>query len=259
VIGMYRDALRLEIQRLLSVRSTYVLVSLAVTTAVLLDLFIAVFSPVGTLSHDDTAAALTVGADLSPLSVVGLWVGVLAVTAVSHDYRYRLVRAVLTAVPRRGVLLAARLTVLGVVAAACASLVPLLSAAGCLALGRRPVLDTTTAHVVAAHLVVVVGWAWLGAGVGWLVRHAAGAIAVLLVVPLIVEPLLLLAIRWGPGKALLRPVVPVLPFSAAREALGQQLDPGRGSIGALLSAVVFGVEVVVVILLTWAVVRRRDA
>jgi ABC-2 type transport system permease protein len=189
-------------------------------------------------------------------------VALLAVTTVSHDYRYRLVRAVLIAQPRRGVMIAARLVVLSVTGAGVAALTSVLAAAGCLAAGRRPLLDMTTLRVLLFHAGVVVGWAWLAAGLTWLLRHAAGVVTILLTGPLAVEPVLLIASR-SDQAAFLRPLTGWLPFSAARQALGRNLTadalPGAVPDGAGRAALIFTVVVLAVAGTASLAVCRRDA
>ena len=258
MIGAIRDALRMETVRMFTVRSTYVLLAAAVLVGTLVSLLLALLLPAGTMGAEDTTTVLTGGADAAPLSVVGAFVGVLGAVTVSHDYRWGLVRAVLTAVPRRGALVLARLVLLGMVGAALATLVTVLAAGSCVAFGRRPDLDGTTLRVIAFQAGVAVGWAWLGAGLGWLLRHAAGAVGVLLGLPLAVEPVLTLASTLG-GVASLGPVVPWLPFAAAREALGRGLMPDGDAVGALPAAGAFAGTVVIVIALAWVRVTRTDA
>jgi ABC-2 type transport system permease protein len=259
-VSALRDGVRMEVVRLATVRSTYALLGTAVGLGALIIVLLGGFSGPGALSGEATTDALAVGGSAAPLSVIGLVCGLLGVTAVSHDYRYRLVRAVLTAQPRRGTLIAARLAVLGVLAAAAAITATLIGTAGCVALGRRPLLDATTLRVVAVHVAVVVGWAWLGAALTWIVRNAIGVVALLLLGPLLIEPVLLLSTsvagdRTGP----LASVTPWLPFSAARQALGRDLASDGAVLGALPAAVDFAATVLVVVGLAWLVLRRRDA
>jgi len=256
--GAVRDAVRMEVRRLTTVRSTAVLLAIALLLGPLLCLLFALLLPVRSMSGDDTATVLTVGGDVAPLSVVGALLGVLGAVTVSHDYRYGLVRSVLAAVPRRGALMAARLTVLGVLAAGTATLVSVLGAVLCALSGRRPLLDTATLRVMAFQMVVVAGWAWLGAGLGWLLRHAGGVVAVLLVLPLAVEPVLILASQFGPA-AFLAPVVQWLPFASARHALGRQLATADGTVGALPAVGAFAAATALVVGLAWLRVRRADA
>jgi ABC-2 type transport system permease protein len=252
------SAVRMEVVRLGTVRSTYLLLGMAVGSGSLIGLLVALLTPAGNLGGEDTATVVTAGGDVMPLSVVGVLMGVLAALTVSHDYRYGLVRAVLTAVPSRGTLLAARLVVLSALAVATAVLVSAFGATLGAVAGRRPLLDGATLRVVAFHAVVAVGWVWLGAALGWLLRHAAGVVALMLVLPLFVEPVLLLVSRFQDAGGL-RPIVTWLPFTAAREALGRQLLGADGAVGALPAAIAFTGTAGLAVALAWWRLRRSDS
>jgi ABC-2 type transport system permease protein len=248
----------MEVVRISTVRSSHVLLVTAVVLGTLIVLLLGLLSPVGPMNGDNSSTALSLGGDVMPLSVVGLMIATLGVVTVSHDYRFGLVRAVLTAQPRRGALVSARLTVLAVIAAATASLDSALGGGLCVAFGRPPLLDATTVRVMLLHVGVVVAWAWLGAGLTWILRNAAGALAVLLLGPLIVEPVLWLAAQSAPLAAL-RAVVPWLPFSAARQSLGRNLASDGPALGALPAAVDVAVTTGLVVGIAWLIVQRRDA
>jgi len=252
------NAVRMEVRRLATVRSTSVLLATAVVLGALVCLAASTLLGAGAMSGDDTATVLTAGGDAAPLSVVGALLGVLGAVTVSHDYRYGLARVVLVAVPRRGVLVAARLAVLAVLAGTAATSASTVGAALCVAAGRRPLLDATTLRVLAFQVVVVAAWSWLGAALGWLLRHAAGVVAVLLVLPLVVEPVLIVASKFD-GAAFLGPVVPWLPFAAARAALGRQLGSADGAVGALPALAAFGAATALLLGVAWLRVRRADA
>lgn len=252
------DTLRMEVVRIGTVRSTPVLLAVAVALGTLTALLLGLLSAAGPMSGEDTSLALSQGGDLMPFSVVGVVVAMLAVTTVSHDQRYRLARVVLVAQPRRGLVVAARLTVLAAIAAPVALLDALLGAAACTALGRRPLLDGATLRVLACSAAVAVAWAWLGAALTWILRHAVAALAVLLLGPLVVEPALWLASQAGPASGL-HGVLPWLPFAAARQAVGRDLTPDGAGPGPLLALADLGVVTLLVIGAATLLVRHRDA
>lgn len=258
MIAALRDALRMEVRRITSVRSTVVLAAVTSFAGAVVALMIALLAPDGTtLARGRTVAALTAGGDSMPMSVVGGLMAVLGVLAVGQDYRYRLLPAVFAAAPRRGAVVAARLIVLGVVATGVAVSVSVLGAAICGLLGRPPTHDVATLRVVAAHVVLSVLWAWLGAGLTWLSRSSAASVSVLLLGPLLVEPLISLlgAVDDSPG---LHSVLRWLPFAAARQALGP-LHGTAETLGALAAGAEFTAVTLVVVAGGWLVVRRRDA
>lgn len=253
-----RDTLRMEAVRLRTVRSTGVLSVAAVGVTALLAVLMALVSPMGPLDEVSTTVALTAGAPLAPMALVGLLFGVLGVLQVGHDYRFGLARAVLMAQPRRSRVMVARLGVLAAVSAGVALLGVIVGAGLCWLLGRPGAIDLVTARVVVGYLLVVVLWSWLGAGLTWVVRSSAGALVVLLLLPLLVEPALTLAAE-ADRLAFVRPAAAWLPFGAAREALSVDLLPVGDALGALLGVGVFAGFTAVVLALGWLSLARRDA
>lgn len=258
--GALRDTIRMEARRVASVRVTYVLVGLAFVTGGVIALLIGLVAPPGTgLASPRTTAALTAGGDSLPLSVVGGFVALLGVVSVGHDYRFGLLPAVLVAQPRRGLVLVGRAVVLAAVAGTCALGVSLIGVAVCWMVGRPPAHDAVTLRVVATHAAVAVVWAWLGAGLTWVLRSTAGAVSVLLLGPLLVEPLLSLLGGGGTGGSDVDALLRWLPFAAARQALGRQVLADADSIGALAGGGVFALFTLAVLALGCALVSRRDA
>jgi hypothetical protein len=127
--------------------------------------------------------------------------------------------------------------------------------------GRSPAHDAVTLRVAAAHVVVSVLWAWLGAALAWLLRGTSGAVAVLLLGPLLVEPLIGLAAGAGTGRADAGAdaVLRMLPFAAARAALGRAWLPSGDTVGALAGGGVFAGVTLVMLAAAWVLLRRRDA
>jgi ABC-2 type transport system permease protein len=254
-----RDTWRMESVRLRTVRSSYLLVGVAVLINGVLALLVGLLVPSGPMDRAAQAAALTAAAPDSQLPLLGTLFAVLGVLTVGHDYRYRLARSVLVVQPRRSVLFAARLGVLAVVGAGAALAGVLLGATICLVLGRRPELDPVSVRVLLAHLLVVVLSSWLGAGLAWVARGVVGPIVLLLIVPLMVEPAVTLAGhlhgRWEP----LARVAPWLPSAAARAATSRRLWGTGPDLGAAAGAGAFAALTAVVLLAGWLSLRHRDA
>ena len=253
-----RDTWRMERVRLTTVRSTYLLLATVFGVGVLVALLIALLNPARELSQGATAAALTAGAPFLPLPPIGALLGVLGVLVVSHDYRYGLIRAVLTAQPRRTMLFCTRLVLLGLLGAVVATGVSLLTAGLCWVVGRPPAHDPTTLRLVGSHVVLVAAWTWLGAGLTWVMRAATGPLALLFVMPLLVEPVLTAVAQLDQLSAL-RPVVRVLPFTAGRELLSFETARSAEAVGAVLGGALFGAYLLVLLLGSWLSLTRRDA
>jgi ABC-2 type transport system permease protein len=248
----------MERVRVTTVRSTYVLVAATFAVGLLVAVPLALLNPVRPLSGGATAAALTAGAPFLPLAPIGAMLAFLSVLVVAHDYRYGLVRAVFTAQPRRSVLFVTRLVLLGVIAGLVAVLNTLVTAAACWGLGRPPAHDQTTLRQVCSHILLVVLWTWLGAGLAWLMRATTGPLIVLLAMPLLVEPVLT-ALAQLDQLVRLRPVVRVLPFTAARESLSFEVVRSADAVGALLGGALFISYLVLVLFVGWLSVTRRDS
>jgi len=211
------------------------------------------------MDPDVQAAALTAGAPDAQLPVLGTLFAVLGVLTVGHDYRYRLVRSVLVAQPRRSLLFAVRLGVLAAASGGAALAGVLLGAAICVLLGRRPELDPVSLRVLLAHLLVVVLSSWLGAGLTWVARGTVAPIVLLLIVPLMVEPTVtLLGHLHGRWEVLAR-VAPWLPSAAARAATSRRLWGTGPDLGAPAGLGTFAGYTAVVLLAGWLSLRHRDA
>lgn len=251
------DTVRMEGVRVSTARATYVLLFLAVVVSAVIALMIALLAPPGPLAPSRTSAALTAGGDAMPLSTVGSMLAMLGAVTVGHDYRFGLLPAVLIAQPRRVVAVAGRLAVLALVAVALAGAVSLLAAGVCWGVGRSPAHDPVTLRVVGWHAGVCVLWAWLGAGLGWILRGTAAVVSLLLLGSLLVEPGIAVAAeaRGTPGSVA---AARWMPFAAARQALGRGLAAGPDTIGALAGTAVLAAVTAVVLGLACLLVQRRD-
>ncbi|WP_016700905.1 ABC transporter permease [Actinoalloteichus spitiensis] len=212
-----------------------------------------------------TAAVLSWPTDL-PISVTEVQLGyqfgmmlvlVMAALAVTTEYRFGTMRTTFQAVPgRTPVLLAKTVLVAGV-----AGLVGLVAALGSLGVASllHPVseLGLGTAHELRAVLGVApvfVFSAVIAVAVGLLVRQSAGALAILLVWPMLVEPLVSVIPTVG------EPVQQWMPFMAAdhflRGASSMIADP---VLSPAASLAYFGVVAVGLLAVALVVARRRDA
>ncbi|MCA2214178.1 ABC transporter permease [Jidongwangia harbinensis] len=206
--------LRSEWTKFRSVRSTPLTAALTVVLAGGLGMLISRglgmayldATPAEQALFDPTQSSLSACFALAQLAV-----GALGVISVSSEYGTGMIRTSLTAVPRRGVVLAAKAGVVGLVALAAGSIAVL---AGFL-LGQ-PVLRSTGApsasigdpHVLRA---LAGGALWmaavglLGVALGILLRATAGAFAVLvavtLVIPLLADMLPPWFGKWWPPSA----------------------------------------------------------
>jgi ABC-2 type transport system permease protein len=181
---------------------------------------------------------------------------VLAALAVTTEYATGTIRTTFLAVPDRGAALRAK----ALVVAALAGLVGLVAAvagwaASALLLpGADLALDGLDAwrQVVGVGLVDA-GAAVMAVAVGVLVRHTAGAVALVLVWVGVAEPLVAMVPVVGPV------VGPLLPFQAADRFLAE-VPPDAGLPGSpWLAGAWFALLATALLALAVAVARRRDA
>lgn len=251
------DALRLERVRLTTVRSTWVIVGTALGLGVLVS---AVIASLGSVERDPTLTSLvvTTGADITPLPFAAAMMGVLGVLSVGHDYRYGLARATLLVQPNRSALVAARLAVLTAVSVAVVSAGFALNLAVGMLLSRGAMaLNSAVWGTFLGYLLLTVLWSWLGAAGTWLLRATVPTLTILLIVPLLVEPIirmlaLLNELSW------LRPIADWLPFTAGR-AMASAASEGPGGMSQVTAGAVFGGFVLAVLIPAWLTFRRWDA
>lgn len=201
------------------------------------------------------AAALSLGLAVlaprtAPLSVAAFGVPVLMVVAaltVTGEYRTRMIATTFLAMPARSTVLCAKACIAAVFCGLSAAMMVI----GSLLVAREP-LTTRTVAGIALYAALA---AFLGVGVGALLRHSAGAVSVLLLWPLLVEPL----VGNVPGRG--PQVGPYLPFANMFRFLEVQwLFPGYGwPWGTPGSLAYFAAVVAVVFAAALVVVNRRDA
>lgn len=180
---------------------------------------------------------------------------VLATLSVTTEYRFNTIRSTFLAAPRRsGVLVAKSILVgvLGLVVGAAMALAAFLLAQ---ALATQPARPLTLSSADDWRQVLGYGPLFaisgvLAVAVGVIIRQSAGAIAIVLLWPLLVENL----IRLIPGVD--DSVGPWLPFAAGKQfvAAGTDLDPSPW-----VGLGVFAAWTAVIWLIAAALLRTRDA
>ena len=197
------------------------------------------------------------GADL-PFSVLGMVIAVIGILSTGHEYRYRTIYPTLTVLPRRSVLLAAKvLTVASLAAVAAVIMTAICWLVGSLA--RRdplPLLDGPTLRVIAGYVLLVILYGVLGVSLGQLTRSIPAALVILLVTPLVVEPVIsalsgLAALGWLGG------VAAHLPFAAGMQLVA--VEVGDDALGRWAGGAVFAGFVAVLLSVGWILFERRDA
>jgi ABC-2 type transport system permease protein len=243
-------AVRMEWIRLRTIRSTWLIVALALFASGGLGLAVAL----------DGRADVTLelaGAVINPgqPAPTPILLGLLGVFAWGHDYRYGTIRPLLVVQPRREVLVIARVLVVSLFLAAVATAAVLLAeVAGVLAtggaladfIGRSPV-----PRMLLGSVLFGMGCGWLGMAVGVLLRSLPAAVAVLFAIP-VIEPLVGMVL----GKIHTDAEV-WLPFYAVGQVL--RLTPVPAGPSAAIGAAVFLGTALALLTAGVAVFLRRDA
>lgn len=255
----FADALRAEWVKLSTIRSTWFTAAITVALGVGLGALISYLSGVHYKSGDLFERFTWDPTEVSfrALGIAQLAVAVLGVMAVSSEYATGMIRTSLTAVPRRGRFLGAKLAVLG----AFALLVGEITAFGAFLIGQAliganaPHTDLGAPSVLRAVLgagLYLACIALVGSGFGALVRNTAagisGVVALMFVLPGIAQAL---PSSWS------QPITEFWPTEAGRQILVVQRAahtlPAWSGFGVLV-----GFTAVVLAGATF-VLHRRDA
>ena len=195
-----RNVLASEWIKLRSVRSTYLILALAAAAAVAVGYLVthADVTHWATMNAQAKAAFDPVSDSFSGLGLAQLAFGTLGVLVISSEYATGLIRTTFAANPRRRAVLAAKAAVAGAVSLAAGEAIAFatfFTGQQALSAGH---LQVTLAHPGALRGVLAAGFylavmAWVGLGLGAVIRHAAGAItamtAVVFLLPTIVGAL----------------------------------------------------------------------
>jgi ABC-2 type transport system permease protein len=260
-------ALRYEWVRLRTLRSTWWLLGAALAVSVVVAWAVARDVEQGNQALDAEAVIplLTGGAGIAPFSATAVVLGVVGALALGHEYRHGLVRTTLCAVPRRGVALLAKALVVAlwaafVAAGTCAAAYGV----GAAVLGQAwtfdLVRDGAVPRALGGFAALVVLTALLGLALAGLFRNLAAALAVLIAVPLALEPVaaVLLESDAMSGAA---EAGRYMPFTAAQQMVAVVPDGSSAFVplGALGGGLVFLGYVAALVLLSAVLLRTRDA
>lgn len=259
------DALRYEWVRLRTLRSTYWLTGIALLVGGLLALPALSLTSHPVLSQQDYGDIITGGGG-GAIFLVSIFLGLLGVFAIGHEYRYGTIRPTLCAIPRRSTLMAAKLLVVMAWTAVVAVLVQALRFFICwLILGSKWTahpFDGVNGRLWIGSLGYIVVFALIGLALAGLFRSMPGAIVTLIVMPLIAENLIhgLLTIH---ALRSIRGLGKVLPFSAGAQIMSYPSPDGNGLAGQLVGpwagAFIFIGFLCILMALAWTLFERRDA
>jgi hypothetical protein len=250
------DVLRSELWKLGSVRSTYWTLLAAVAFNVGLAALLAIFLP-DQLSAADKATLDTVRVSLGGIHLSQVAFGVLGVLVITSEYGTGMIRATLSAVPQRRLVLAAKLIVFAGVALTIATLSSFAAYFVFQAFLadqslQSSISDPGVLRAVTGGGLFLTALGLLGLGLGAITRSSAGAIAALF--SLLFVPPVLLELLPQSWQTTIGPYAPMNAgeqiFSVIREA--NALAPWAGF-------AVFSAYAVIALAVGFIVITRRDA
>jgi ABC-2 type transport system permease protein len=216
-----RGVIQMEWIKLRSLRSTWWITAVVVVSMIGLAVVVLRYYPAhwAHLSAADRASFDPTDAGYAGLGVAQLAAAILGILAATGEYSSGMIRSTLVAVPRRGLVLAAKAVVVGLVtlvlgevlafAAFLAGQSVLHSPAPHAALGQPGVLRAVL--MAGAYLPLT---ALIGLGIGAMVRHAAAGISIA-VATMFVLPIVLAALP----ASIQHPVLRYLPVAIAENSL----------------------------------------
>ena len=270
------EALRFEMVRLRTIRSTYWLIGTALGFQLLFSFIIAWQLPSsGPLSGGDETFAIlvTIGASLgfAPLFIAYI-LGLVGVFSMGHEYRHGMIRATLTALPNRLAVLAAKVLVAAVVSGLAAVVCVLIAVLAALLFGvdmptGEGFWGMTAGTVVYTMLFTVSGLAFAA-----ITRNQTAAVALLLLVPTLVEAIIgavVLTVKFGSddptAKGGFAELLKFLPYDAGgqmytRLSIDRALEIfGIVPFGAVGGGLVMATFVAILLAVSAVLFVRRDA
>jgi ABC-2 type transport system permease protein len=244
-----KNALKSEFRKLLTVRSTYIVVGLALALLAFIGFYAEGIRLPAEALHDPFQLSGDITGAVQAMAGFG---AIVAILLLSHEYRYNTITYTLTASNSRSKVLLAKIVVISVFAVlftlVVAAFSPLMSYLGVHAHGQSLVPQHIYYHDLWWR-VLLYGWgyAMLGLLLTALIRNQVGAIAALFLIPGVVEQLLTL---------LLKDNAVYLPFSSLMSVLNHT---ERGAISYGHAALTFMAYMVVGWAITWVLFLRRDA
>lgn len=236
-------AIRAEARKLLTIRSTYILMSIALLLVAFLTFWVFGYKAPATSQDVLMEAVSTGGVSIS------VFVAIIGILLITHEYRYNTIMYSLTASNSRSKVLAAKVLVFMAFVALFTTIVMLLSALFSwigMYMGHEYVAAQQFYYWDTAWRTLLYVLLYGAAAVmfGTLFRHVVGAIAVFMIVPSTVEGLLSL---------LLKENTKYLPFTALEQIHTASLH------APLTAALIFGAYLAGGWLLAWLLFLKRDA
>ncbi|HSX28933.1 MAG TPA: ABC transporter permease [Candidatus Saccharimonadales bacterium] len=247
-------AVRSELRKLLTVRSTYVTVGFSLLFVVFMSFYVEGVRNGMTVQMLPTAFAEVATNAATPTGVLA---AIIAILLLTHEYRYNTITYTLTASRSRTKVLLAKMAVLSVFAVLYVVLMSLVAVVA-LYVGAVVVKGITPMHQEIAVLnllwrIAFYGWAYAMIGLLYaaLIRNQVGAFVSFLLTPAVAEPLLGLLLKSNHIY---------LPFTALQQVLTREAPQlGEDALTNGSAAIVVLIYIAVGGLIAWLLFLRRDA
>jgi ABC-type transport system involved in multi-copper enzyme maturation permease subunit len=269
------DALRYEIVRLRTIRSTYWLIGIALGLQLVISTLIAWAIPSsGPQSGGDRSFALlaTIGGAAGFPLFIAYVLGLLGVFSMGHEYRHGMIRATLTALRSRVAVLAAKTVVTTVVSAAVAFTCALLALVIALPFGIEMPTFGGFREVTLGMVIYTALFALSGMAFAAITRNQTAAVALILLLPSVIEEVakgVLVIIRAVSDEPVdqggMAAVLKFLPYDAGSQMYTQfSIDDllevfGVTSFGAVGGGLVMATFVAILLAASTALFLKRDA
>ena len=238
------DLIRSEWIKLRSVRSTLIMLVAAGVLTILFAVLIA-----NDQRNDAFAGIGHLGDVIGGVQVAIFLFGTLGVQVIGQEYRFNTIRPTLTAAPWRMRVLAAKLIVVTLAAAAVTVAMLAVSALIGMALLDDFQIDGIDQRIIWATVLFAMGWTMYGMALGAIVRQPIAAIVILLIQGLVAEPLLATIVKW---------TAPWMPFQNGIQMTARSTESEQ-----FRSVFAGGVYFFVFTFVLWGIgaylVNRRDA
>ena len=244
-------AIRAEFRKLLSIRSTYILIGVAVAFVVLYAFFIEGYKLTGGDLHNPHLVTNDVTSALGSLPMI--FGAIIAVLLMTHEYRYNTIMYTLVSSRSRSKVLFAKIvavTIFGLLFTVLIGvLTPVLSYAG-VALHGHTLIAQVIDYKSLVWRSLFGGWTFITTGLllATLIRSQIGAIVSLFAIP-IFEQILGLLLKHN---------TVYLPFTA-QGAILTSPRPEQGTITYAHAALVFSIYLIVGWIVAWILFLKRDA
>ena len=262
------SALRYEITRLRTLRSTWWLLGISLTLSAGIAVAVAFAAQNNDLGINGQLSALTTGSGFA-FPIPAILAGLVGVFSFGHEYRYGTIRAALTAVPNRLVIMTAKIIVTAVWAALMAvldlgvawSAVQLVPDQDLFA-GGFP--WDPVGRVMLGFVLLLMLWSLCGLALAGLFRNLPAALVILTVFPLIGEGILSAILGLIDAFDGIAWWMKYLPFGAGQAMIQvpsffEGAPTGFYAATPLQGGITFGVFRAALLVLTGVLFHRRDA